>query len=153
MISYFLSLVVLHYIYICLVYKGLTARASRLLCCRLMLCGEGKVGMGGATEMEMVTLFLSRLEESCSCCSSDASKNIHENWLSVKTEQIYCCFAPTVGYFALTSMQSSETQLSISVEFLETWWSGTWVKHVVLLVPWSLIVHRQLALYIQIRHR
>lgn len=46
----------------------LTARARRLLCCRRMECGEGKVGIGGATEMEMVTLFRSRLVECC--CSS-----------------------------------------------------------------------------------
>lgn len=54
---------------------------------------------------------------------------------------------------SLTSVQGSETELSVSVQLLQTWWSGTGMKHVVLLVPWSLIVKRQLTLYIQVRHR
>lgn len=50
-------------------------------------------------------------------------------------------------------MQGSQAELSVFVQLLQTWWSGTRVKHIVMLVPWSLIVNRQLALYIQVGHR
>lgn len=60
------------------------------------------------------------------------------------------CATMQVVSVSLTSMQGSETELSISVQLLQTWWSGTGMKHVVLLVPWGLIVKRQLTLYIQV---
>lgn len=53
----------------------------------------------------------------------------------------------------LTSVQGSETELSISVQLLQTRWSGAGMKNIVLLVPWSLIVKWQLALYIQVWNR
>lgn len=133
-------------------FADLTARARRLLCCRRMECGEGKVGMGGATEIDMVTLFLSRLVERWRCCSSVTPKckcvKLHN--------QCHLCMAVILMCKAskcLTSVQGSETELSVSVQLLQTWWSGARMKNIVLLVPWSLIVKWQLALYIQVWHR
>lgn len=123
-----------------------TARAKRLLCCRRMVCGEGKVGMGGATEMEMVTLFLSRLEDRC-CCSSVCPRN------TPLKRALGVINTTKSSQQPLTSVQSSEAELGVPVQLLQTRRSGTGMKNVVLLMPWSLIVSRQLALNIQVRHR
>lgn len=79
----------------------LTARARRLLCCRRMVCGEGKVGIGGATEIEMVTLFLSRLVERWHCCSSVKTKHTHQNsqFVHFVENSLYCVDWISLSHF------------------------------------------------------
>lgn len=51
---------------------------------------------------------------------------------------------------SFTSVQRSQAELSSSVQFFHARRAGARVEHVVLLVPWRLVVKRQLALYIQV---
>lgn len=97
------------------------------------------MGMGGATEIEMVTLFLSRLVERC--CSSGKEKTFE--LFTLISGVIYKQHTAGVCVDVsgvLTSVQGSETELSVPVQLLQTWWPGAGMEDVVLLVPWSLIV-------------
>lgn len=54
---------------------------------------------------------------------------------------------------ALTSVQGPQAELSVPVQLLQTRRPSAGMEYVVLLVPWSLIVEGQLALYVQVGHR
>lgn len=76
----------------------------------------------------------------------------HTSKLTIPAVWIQIKLAMQAGWSSLTFVQGSETELSISVQFLQRWRSGARMKRVMLLVPWSLIVNWQFALYIQVRH-
>lgn len=53
----------------------------------------------------------------------------------------------------LTSVQGPQAKLSVPVQLLQTRRPSAGMEDIVLLVPWSLIVKGQLALYVQVGHR
>lgn len=54
---------------------------------------------------------------------------------------------------ALTSVQGPQAKLGVPVQLLQARRPSAGMEDVVLLVPWSLIVEGQLALYVQVGHR